>query len=384
MIKKAIRVVVRNYLNAKTRRYDIREKKIYLRENGFPINESCPEEKDYICFWKQLSSIVEPYSFRFYSHFMGKVHYIIPDNIGHRILEHYLNPERFRDYYNDKCIYKQLLTPQAITPKVFFCRMEGSALLDENYTIPQKGGKQLNFLSSAEDIASYIGNRESVIIKPSIDSKGGSGIEKYYWQDGVFVNKDKLTTLTGSLLQSYGENYVVQEVVQQHPFLAQFNPSSVNTLRVCTYRSVVDEEVIVFACALRIGAKGSYTDNTHSGGVITKVDLETGKIGKVVYGKYRKMYSSWNDIDFESFIGYVPNWENVKEFAKNMASQVHHMRLLSLDISLRQNGDPVLIEINVNGFSFGLPMCLNQPVFGERFDEVIDYCKDKLHKEQHG
>ena len=390
MIKKTVHNIVKSTarlvsycLDECTRREDVREKKRYLQENGFPLNESCPEEQEYIHFWKQFSPKIDPYCFRFYSHFMGKTNHIIPDNVGHKVLEYYLNPIRFRDFYNDKCIYNQLFMSNSYTPKMIFCRIDGGVLLDEKYRKAQADGKSISYNSSAEEIADYIRGFDSVILKPSIDSKGGQGIEKFIRQGNVFVNTVNTKKLSGFLLKSYGNNFVVQESIQQHPFLAQFNPTSVNTLRVCTYRSVVDEEVIVFACALRMGTKGSFTDNTHSGGVITKVNLETGKIGNCVYGKYRKRYSSWNDIDFEKFNGYVPNWSIVLDFAKDVASKVLHMRLLSLDISLRQNGDPILIEINVNGFSFGLPMCLNQPVFGERFDEVIDYCKDKLHKEQH-
>ena len=47
-----------NYLIEKSRRYDIQQWKTYLRENGFRVEESCQEEKEYICFWKQLSSKV--------------------------------------------------------------------------------------------------------------------------------------------------------------------------------------------------------------------------------------------------------------------------------------------------------------------------------------
>ena len=258
--------------------------------------------------------------------------------------------------------------------------MGGGVLLDDKYKRAQFNGRGIDFSSSDELLAKYLGNSDSVILKPSLDSKGGEGIEKFIRHGSIYVNSDQSKVLSGSFLKTYGNNYLVQEAIKQHPFFAQFNPSSVNTLRICTYRSVVDEEVIVFACALRMGSKGSFTDNTHSGGVIVKVDLETGRIGNVVYGEYRKPYKIWNDIDFESFEGYVPNWKRIIEFAKDVASQIHHMRLLSLDVTLRQNGEPVLIEINVNGFSFGLPMVLNQIVFGCRFDEVVNYCKKMLNK----
>ncbi len=285
------------YLVEKGRKKNIKQWKTYLRENGFPVNMTCPEEKVYIQFWKQLSPKVEPYSFRFYSHFMGKVHYIIPEDIGHRVIENYLNPKRFRDFYNDKNVYTQLFAPQLVTPKTLLCRINGSPLLDGNYQIAKTTENTIGFNSISEELAAFIGDYDSIIIKPTIDTKGGQGILKFEKNGNLYQSCDNHIPLTGASLQSFGNDFCVQESIKQHPFLAQFNPTSVNTMRVCTYRSVVDEEVVVFACALRMGSKGSFTDNTHSGGAIVKVDLETGKIGNVVYGKYRKPYSTWNDID---------------------------------------------------------------------------------------
>jgi hypothetical protein len=77
---------------------------------------------------------------------------------------------------------------------------------------------------------------------------------------------------------------------------------------------------------------------------------------------------------------FIPNWDKVLLFAKNIGDRILHHRLIALDIALDKNGEPVLIEYNLGMFSYWLFMYTNQEVFGEYTDEVIDYCKKQYPK----
>ena len=70
-------------------------------------------------------------------------------------------------------------------------------------------------------------------------------------------------------------DYIYQEVIVQHPKMAELHPSSVNTLRIDTYRTD-DGEVDVMSAFEMVPTKA--TDNVSSGGCFVGVDLGTGRL----------------------------------------------------------------------------------------------------------
>ena len=85
---------------------------------------------------------------------------------------------------------------------------------------------------------------DKVVLKPTIDSCSGQGVLLFSKQNNCFISNNG-DVLSGEFLKSYNDDFVLQETIVQHPDLAKFNPSSVNTLRICTYRSVQTEEINV-------------------------------------------------------------------------------------------------------------------------------------------
>jgi hypothetical protein len=64
-------------------------------------------------------------------------------------------------------------------------------------------------------------------------------------------------------------------------------------------------------------------------------------------------------------------------FAEYIGSRIHHHRLIALDIAIEKAGRPILIEYNIESFSYSPYMCTGQEVFGEYTDEIIEYCSKK-------
>jgi len=84
--------------------------KRYLKLQNFE-NKKAKGEDDYINKWKALSSRVEPYSYRFFSHFCGYNPNIIPEDIGHSYIEEILNPLECRYVYEDKNYFPKRMMP---------------------------------------------------------------------------------------------------------------------------------------------------------------------------------------------------------------------------------------------------------------------------------
>ena len=98
--------------------------KSYLQELKYE-NKSIDGEDAYLKLWSQLTARVEPYSYRLFSHYMGKVPHIIPDYIGTEILSYYLNPRRYSDFYEDKNTYSSYVLLEHALPKTYLKRIGG-------------------------------------------------------------------------------------------------------------------------------------------------------------------------------------------------------------------------------------------------------------------
>ena len=200
----------------------------------------------------------------------------------------------------------------------------------------------------------------------------GRGVQMYELKDGVWVNSS--TNIPLSLVainNEYGSDYIIQEAVEQSDYISQFNKTSVNTLRLSLYRSVVDNQCHVTGAIMRIGGKGSVVDNAHAGGVFVGINQD-GTFFFFFYNQYGQKYTKFNDIDFADDYRY-PNWNNVLSFAKSVAQYVPHHRLIALDIVLDKDDNPHLIEFNIEAYSSWLFQYTTGSAFGKFTDEIIEY-----------
>ena len=341
-----------------------RQFKKYLRIQHID-NRKTEGEDEYIKKWKVLSSHVEPYSYRFFSKYCGKTPNIVPEDIGRSYIEEVLNPIESRSVFSDKNLFPRIVGKENC-PRTVLCRINGSVILDDNY------------LPAKTDFMIYAGDINELILKPSVDSCSGKGIIKFIKEGDYFVSKteDKIK-LTIDFLNQYSNDFCLQEAVRQHDFMNQLCTTSVNTIRLCVYRSVKDETVNIIASIIRIGRDGSVVDNAHAGGMFAGINVKNGELGKFVIDQYGNKKAIWNGLDYTNNNLTVPNWDKILIFAKKIGSTILHHRLIAMDIAIDENGNPRLIEYNLKGFSYWLYQLTGQEALGEYTNEIIDYCKKK-------
>ena len=336
------------------RRYDYlmycRHHRMLMRLNGF-ANRHADGEEAYVAKWSRLAKHVEPYSYRLFSHYCGPTPDIVPENILHDVVEKALSPMQYWEEYEDKNN---------------FARVVGAEWLPQTVASCQHGILQGSLDRLADSPF------QSLILKASTGTSCGKGILKFNRVGERYVASDGREL--AAVLQSYGDDYVLQECVEQHPFLARFNASSVNTIRIATYRSPSDGQVHLTAAVLRIGCDGSWVDNIMAGGRFVAVDVATGCLGNTAFARKGIPSAVWNGIDFASESMTVPHWDEICRLAVHVGERLSQARLAALDIALRADGRPVLIEYNIGGFSSYLFHFTGQTLFGPYTDEVIDYC----------
>lgn len=363
--------ILDRYHNFRYRKVCIKHFKELLRLQHFP-NKELEGEKEYVSYWKRLTTVVEPFSYRFFANYCGKTKYIVPENIGHSYIESKLNPQKYCVYYEDKGVFAKIF-PRNWLPTHLIYRINGGTLLDADY----HPINVISFFSSSQEICQYLRQHSSsvrFIIKPSVDSCSGRGVLLLDIRDGLLCITKTGKIVDGQFLYNYHNNFVLQEAIVQHPQLAYFCKSSVNTLRICTYRSVQDEEIVVTAAAIRIGHEGSVVDNLHAGGGFVGINVRTGQLFHQVLDQYGNRHSSLNGINFATNTFNIPYWEKIIDFAKDVSLCNPHCRIFALDITINKQGTPILIEWNLSGFSYWIPMMIGVTPFGDKTDEIVEYC----------
>lgn len=331
-----------------------------------PIS-SASGEIEYVAKWLPLNKSPHISSYRLFCQYIGSNPNIVPEDISASIIQPLLNPIEYRSYYQDKNAFEKIMPPSFLPEAVF--RMINGVYLSADY-------KPIYELSDTT-LRELTHDINTLFIKPATDSSSGQGVFKFSRnENGILINKDLGSRFDIDFLNDYkktNSNFIVQKALSQSDYIAQFNPSSINTLRVATYKSVVDNRTHVCAIILRIGKKGADVDNAHAGGLFVGVGPD-GTLGKYACDQYGNKYDTFNGFDFKNGEFRIPQFEKVISFAEKVGDNILHHRLVAQDICLQANGEPCLVEFNIRAFSIWLFQFTIGPALGKYTDEIIDYC----------
>lgn len=334
--------------------------------NRHPLSHA-EGEADFVAKWLPLCKHPHIPTYRLFSQYIGPNPNIVPEDVSSTIIQPLLNPIETRPYYQDKNAFEKIL-PASFLPKALLRMINGAYISAEYEPIEGISDKTLDKLTKGV---------ETLFIKPSTDSSSGQGVMKFSRdKNGILFNSDEGKIFNCEFLDSYGKsnpNFIVQEALSQSDYISQFNPTSINTLRVATYKSVVDNRTHVCAIILRIGKQGADVDNAHAGGLFVGVGLD-GTLGKFACDQYGNKHDTFNGIDFKNGDYRIPQFEKVISFAEKVGDNIMHHRLIAQDICLQANGEPCLVEFNIRAFTPWLFQFTTGPAFAEYTDEIIDYC----------
>lgn len=192
---------------------------------------------------------------------------------------------------------------------------------------------------SRDEAVSLCWNIPEAIIKPSL-SLEGMGVCKIAVKEGK-TNVDGLTI--SELFDRYKQDFLIQEAVHQHPRMAALNPTSVNTMRIMTYRSGM--EVLLVYAVIRIGRKDQVIDNQSAGGISAKIN-EDGTLAKFAFGKAGDDMIEKTDTGIVLEGYQVPSYDKAIETVKQLHYYLPLFDLVGWDIAIDEEGGPVLIEWN--------------------------------------
>ena len=235
----------------------------------------------------------------------------------------------------NKLLFKELLVKNNIsTPQIFFHNSKNI------FTYKSDVFK----IETKNDFSSFL---EKVFYKEKIAYLFCKPIDGGMGQNIFIIDRNTHRKIATDLINLvFSNDFIFQELILQHEVLKKINSSSINTLRILTYKNKKNE-VEILSGFIRVGRKGAIVDNAHAGGIVVPFNIESGKI----YGEGLQLIDNGGGtfykhpntgIIFDNF--QIPHYIQVKKIVTE-ASSLFKLPFLGWDVAITPNG-PVIVEVN--------------------------------------
>ncbi len=295
---------------------------------------------------------------RLYTAYTGKFDYkYLPEYIYTTKLEPQNNYRSKALEFEDKSILDNLIGDIVKTPRIFVYLVD-NVFYDENKNVIKK-----------EEVFDYLNSLklESIIIKISKDSSSGRGVKKFYMNEGSskFYN----------LIKSFNKNFIIEEVLTQYPEIDNINNSSVNSIRIMSYKT--KDGFYCTPAIMRIGCNGSYLDNAHAGGIFISIN-DDGTMGPYAYNEYCEKYERHPDSNILFSTIRFSFLDKIKEKALSIHKKYHNLSFISYDFMIDSNGDVVCFEINLHSQSvWFFEMAHGKSFLEDNTDYFLNFLKNR-------
>ena len=226
-----------------------------------------------------------------------------------------------------------------------------------------------NIIDKVEAVSLLRNSEGGFIIKPSVDTCGGTGIMVF--NDTEDMSDDDLK----ELMESFGTDWIAQKLIKNHSKIAAIHKDSLQTFRIATYFK--GGEIKFLPAIMRIGVGGSKIDNASAGGIFVGI-LDDGSFTDCAYDNYGKKFASHPDSGI-IFKGYkIDHFDRIKEAAAKIHRVVPQMGVVNWDFTIDQDGEAVLIEANCcfGGVTDMAQFTHGQGMFGDDTEEVLRWLND--------
>lgn len=319
-------------------------KNIFLKESDKLTKEQEEEIKKY---W---SKYIKDFDIDFHKYYINRngtfdVRYI-PDDIYVNDIDPYFNNRELEAASSDKNYLDTRLNGFKL-PKTYIHMING-IYLDKNYSLLTK-----------EEAIHYLTNK-TFIAKPSILSFGG--------RDIAFFNNATREEIEEYINNLKIDNVIFQEKIIQSDTMAYLHEKSLNTLRIMTL--ILNDKVYALKPIIRVvtGDNSVGTEGVNELFIGIKEDGTLNNYGFDIFGEKIE-----NDIDGKLFSKVkIDKLDEAIEMCKNAALRFPHFRLISWDVAINKENEPVIIEANLNMGNVDIVQPSCGPIFGDLTDDVLN------------
>ena len=218
-----------------------------------------------------------------------------------------------------------------------------------------------------------------LFIKP-MAGKGGRGTlrarylggGRYQLSDGQTFGRDALACHLGQLSRT--QALVIQHCLVNHHDLLDLCAGALSCVRTVTCKNR-DGGFEVTNAAFRMAMRNDTTvDGLHRGGMVSKVDLDTGALGQATDLGFRP-HIGWRDINPHTGVQItgrvLPMWDDLKALAERAHAAFPHKVAVGWDIAITEDG-PVIVEGNGSP-CVDIIQRVDEPMGNGRFGELLAY-----------
>lgn len=247
----------------------------------------------------------------------------------------YIN-EPFQHMLDNKVVCTEVLKHYVRVPEIFVGK--------NHHRIIKYDSK----VQTYEDIIHLLQREGKLFIKP-INAGKGKGVYLLQSRDGkLFVDDNEKSEADLVRFLKRDDNWIITESISQSAFLDGIYDKTTNTIRLITLRDIESNEFKVFFAVQRIGtSKTIPVDNGSRGGLVAKIDLESGELS--VAKSLHSLESHVVHPDSKSQIQgiRIPDWETIKDEVLALANRFPFMNFIAWDILLMEEGF-CIIEANTS------------------------------------
>lgn len=351
MLSKTKQIITTNLILRKEKQFEnIVARNFKNRTVNYNVRHLTPLQKKEIddFYIKNLGHKID---YRYHTYYFSRNNFFspkyVPSSLYQARIVSRLNDMRVRDAYVDKNQFETLF-PQIKHPKAIIKCINGY-YYHENHPISEKDAIHL-CNTSVKDL----------VIKPSLESSHGDNVELLKAQNAL--SNDALI----KLFNTYGKHFIIQERIEQHMDMSALNPTSVNTVRLLTYRR--DNTIELLYAVARIGRKGEFIDNESKGGITCKINKD-GCLNKFAYGSLNegKITQTDSGVIIDNY--KIPSYNKIVEIVKTLHLNLPYFNLAGWDIAIEKDGAPLFIEWNLRT---ELSQTAAGPAFGDFTEEVLE------------
>lgn len=268
-------------------------------------------------------------------------------DLGHRSRREYLSEfdwyrsrwinEPFDAMLNNKIICNEVLAPHIRVSPIFFVKNKSRLV--------RTGDGRARV--SVDDVIASLREHGSLFLKPLTAGKGKGVHRLDAVDDALFVDEKEHSETDLAAFLDAQPDWLLTKTVTQHPDLAAIFPRATNTIRLITVRTGDGGARPLFG-VLRIGTASTVpVDNGSRGGLVARIDLETGVLSEARTLWSHDVFTHHPDTGAPIEGVVVPQWQEVVDDALRVADQFPFLQLVAWDFLVGEDGVWV-IEANTS------------------------------------
>lgn len=144
-------------------------------------------------------------------------------------------------------------------------------------------------------------------------------------------------------------DWYLSETVSQHAYADRLYDKTVNTIRIITMKEPATGQFKVFFAVQRVGTSATIpVDNASQGGLVCKIDLDTGRLSHAKSLHNSNTYENHPDSGTRFDEVVVPDWQQLKDEILALVSHFPYLHFVAWDVVKLPDGTNCIIEANTS------------------------------------